>query len=65
MSSNATVIRARGVLGNLNSLTDEHAPARANLESSLNDLAAASSSLRALSLDLEQNPQLLITGRRQ
>ena len=65
VSSNATVIKAHGVLGNLNTLTENHALARANLEHSLNDLAAASSSLRALALDLEQNPRLLITGRGQ
>jgi phospholipid/cholesterol/gamma-HCH transport system substrate-binding protein len=65
VSSNAAVLQARGVLGNLKGLTDNHAPARVNLEESLNDLAAASSSLRALALDLEENPRLLITGRRQ
>jgi len=64
-SSDAAVIEARRVLGNLDGLTDIRGPTRANLEGSLSDLSAAASSLRALALDLEQNPQLLVTGRRR
>ena len=65
VSSNAAVIQARAVLGSLQGLTDARGPTRANLEGSLNDLSAAASSLRALALDLEQDPQLLLSGRRR
>jgi len=65
VSSNAAVNQARGVLANLQGLTDAHGPSQADLQGSLSDLSAAASSLRALALDLEQNPQLLLTGRRR
>lgn len=63
VSTNQTMAQARGALANLQELTDRGSPTRANLETSLNDLSAAASSLRSLALDLEQNPRLLLTGR--
>jgi paraquat-inducible protein B len=65
VSSNQTIAHARRVLVNLEEMTDDRATTRANLEASLNDLSAASASLRSLAADLEQNPRLLLTGRRR
>jgi paraquat-inducible protein B len=48
----------------LKGLTSERAASRANLESTLRDLAAAAASLRGFANDVEHNPQLLLTGRR-
>jgi paraquat-inducible protein B len=52
------------LLGNLKGLTSERGASRANLESTLRDLAAAAASLRGFANDVEHNPQLLLTGRR-
>jgi paraquat-inducible protein B len=65
VSANGAIIQTRTVLTDLETLTGPRTPAHANLEASLNDLSAASASLRALATDLEQNPRLLLTGRRQ
>jgi len=65
VSANDTMNQTRSVLTDLQGLTGRRTPARANLEASLNDLSAASAALRALAADLEQNPRLLLTGRRQ
>ena len=64
-STNQTVQQTRGLLDNLKSITSDRGDARANLASTLRDLAAAAASLRGLASDVEQNPQLLLTGRRQ
>jgi paraquat-inducible protein B len=65
VSSDRTMSQARTVLANLEQMTDDRATTRQNLEASLNDLSAASASLRSLAEDLEQNPRLLLTGRRR
>jgi len=65
VSSNQTMSKARSVLTNLDEMTDDRSPDRANLEASLKDLSATSASLRSLAADLEQNPRLLLTGRRR
>jgi paraquat-inducible protein B len=63
-STNQAMLQARDVLGNLQSLTAARSPARVNVESALSDLAAATASLRGLADDVEQDPKLLLTGRR-
>lgn len=65
VSANGAMTQTRTVLTELQTLTGPRTPAHANLEASLNDLSAASAALRALATDLEQNPRLLLTGRRQ
>ena len=63
-TSNQTVLQVRDLLGNLQALTSERGQTRANIESTLRDLAAAAASLRGFASDLEHDPQLLLTGRR-
>lgn len=65
VSSNQSVLEARDALGSLASLTDMKSPARMNLEDALRDLSDASASLRGFSADIQQNPRLLLTGRRR
>jgi paraquat-inducible protein B len=65
VSSNQAVLEARDALGNLKNMTDAQSPARMNLEETLQDLSDASASLRGFSADIEQNPRLLLTGRRR
>lgn len=64
-SSNEAVLEARDALGNVEKLTDEQSPAGMNLEDTLRDLSEASASLRGFSADIQQNPRLLLTGRRR
>ncbi len=64
-SSNEAFANARDLLGNLRTMTDEGSPDRANLDAALSDLSAAAASLRGFAGDIEQNPRLLLTGRRQ
>ena len=52
------------LLGDVRSMTSDRAAARANIESTLRDLAAAAASLRGFANDVEHNPQLLLTGRK-
>jgi len=63
-STNAAMQQARDVLRDVKGLTSDRAAARANIESTLSDLAAAAAALRGFSSDVEHNPQLLLTGRR-
>lgn len=63
-STTQTVVQTRDVLNELKSLTSNRGTARANLEATLRDLAAAAASLRGFASDVERNPQLLLTGRR-
>jgi paraquat-inducible protein B len=49
----------------MRSLTSNRGEARANFEATLRDLAASAASLRGFASDVEHNPQLLLTGRRQ
>jgi paraquat-inducible protein B len=65
VNSNQAISNAHDVLSNLKGMTDARSPDRANLESALNDLSDASSALRGFANDIEQNPQLLVTGRHQ
>ncbi len=65
VSSNQAISNARDVLSNLKAMTDARSRDRANLESALNDLSDASAALRGFANDVEQNPKLLLTGRRQ
>jgi paraquat-inducible protein B len=62
--SDQTMRQVRDLLDNLNGLTSNRTAARTNLESTLRDLAAAAASLRGFANDVENNPQLLLTGRR-
>ncbi|WP_428491863.1 MlaD family protein [Rhodopila sp.] len=64
-SSNQTMTQVRDLLGDVRGLTSNRAASRANLESTLRDLAAAAASLRGFANDVEHNPQLLLTGRRR
>jgi len=47
----------------LNELTAPHAPARADAEATLRDLAASASSLRSFTRELERNPGAALLGR--
>jgi paraquat-inducible protein B len=62
-ASNQTTLQVRDLLGDLKSLTSDRGASRANIESTLRDLAAAAASLRGFANDVEHNPQLLLTGR--
>jgi paraquat-inducible protein B len=62
-ASNQTMLQVRDLLSDLRSLTSERAASRANIDSTLRDLAAAAASLRGFANDVEHNPQLLLTGR--
>lgn len=63
--SDAMVRKAGQGLANIESMTSARSVDRANLEASLRDIAAAASALRGFAADVERNPQLLLTGRRQ
>ncbi len=63
-SSTQTVLQARETLNDLRSLTSSRGETRANIDSTVRDLAAAAASLRGFANDVEHNPQLLLTGRR-
>jgi paraquat-inducible protein B len=65
VSSDQAITDARDVLNNLKSLTNDNAPARTNLEVTLNNLSGASEALRGFAMDLEQDPKLVVTGRRR
>jgi paraquat-inducible protein B len=60
-----TMHRARDVLDNVHGLTSDRAGVRIDIEASLRDLAAAAAAFRGFASDVERNPQLLLTGRRQ
>ena len=63
-ASDQTMRQVRDLLADAKSLTSERAAARANIESTLRDLAAAAASLRGFANDVEHDPQLLLTGRK-
>jgi paraquat-inducible protein B len=65
VNSNQAISSARDVLANLEGMTDERSPDRANLDAALSDLSDASAALRGFADDLQQNPKLLLTGRRR
>lgn len=64
VSSNQTVVQARDLLADLKGMTSDRGVDRANLDSTLRDLATAAGALRGLANEVERNPQLLLTGRR-
>ena len=64
LSSNQAFVQARDLLADLKGLTSERGADRANIDSTLRDLATAAAALRGLAHDVERNPQLLLTGRR-
>ncbi len=59
-----TMQQANGALADLRGLAAPRGETRVNLDSTLRDLSAAAASFRSFALDLERNPQLLLTGRR-
>ncbi|GBR15181.1 MULTISPECIES: MlaD family protein [Asaia] len=64
-TSRDTMANANKTMANLQGMTSPRSIDRANLESSLRDIAAAAAALRGFANDVERNPQLLLTGRRQ
>jgi paraquat-inducible protein B len=65
VASNQTMQQVHDLLRNVTGLTSDRSATRANLEATLRDLSAAAASLRGFANDVEHNPQLLLTGRRQ
>ncbi|GBR09477.1 MCE family protein [Asaia siamensis] len=64
-TSRDTMANANKTMANLQGMTSPRSIDRTNLESSLRDIAAAAAALRGFANDVERNPQLLLTGRRQ
>jgi paraquat-inducible protein B len=62
-NTNQTVLQTDELLKDLKGVTSSRSDTRANLDSTLRDLAAAAASLRGFASDVEHNPQLLLTGR--
>ncbi|HVZ08816.1 MlaD family protein [Rhodopila sp.] len=62
-NANQAVTQARDVLNEAKDFGSSRAATRQNVDSLLRDLAAAAASLRGFTADIEQNPQLLLTGR--
>jgi paraquat-inducible protein B len=65
VSATQTAQLASNLMSDLRGLTSVRAESRANLEATLRDLAATTAALRGFANDVEHNPQLLLTGRRQ
>lgn len=65
LSTNKTLTNASDVLQNLKSMTSVRSTTRNNLEIILQNLADAATSLRGFSTQIERNPKILLTGRRQ
>jgi paraquat-inducible protein B len=65
VSTNSAISDAHDVVTNLKNMTDDRSPDRANLDAALTNLSSASAALRGFANDLQQNPRLLLTGRRQ
>jgi paraquat-inducible protein B len=63
-ASDQTMRQVRDLLTDLKTVTSDRGAVRANLESTLRDLAAAAASLRGFAHDVEHDPQLLLTGRK-
>jgi paraquat-inducible protein B len=63
-SAQQAVVQTDGLLKDLKGITASRSDTRANIDSTLRDLAAAAASLRGFASDVEHNPQLLLTGRR-
>ncbi|WP_025884640.1 MlaD family protein [Asaia prunellae] len=65
LTSRETMSNANKTMIDLQSITSRRSIDRANLDASLRDIAAAAAALRGFANDVERNPQLLLTGRRQ
>ncbi len=63
--SEETMTRMRDLVAQVKALTSEHSASRQDIDSALRDLAAAAASLRGFASDVEHDPQLLLTGRKQ
>lgn len=57
------VRRAETLLDSLNTMVQSRSQFRDDLEATVHDLAAAASSLRSFAATIEQNPNVLLTGR--
>jgi paraquat-inducible protein B len=64
VQSETTVRQARSLVDNLRGLTSDRSASRLDAEATLRDLASAAAALRGFAGDVEHNPQLLLTGRR-
>jgi paraquat-inducible protein B len=64
VNTNATVLQARQTLADLHGVTSPRSDERADIQSTLNDLAAAAAAMRGFASEVERNPQLLLTGRK-
>ena len=62
-TTNTTVVQARQMLADLRTLTAARSDQRADIDSTLRDLAAAAASMRGFSAAVERDPQLLLMGR--
>ncbi|GAB6853436.1 MlaD family protein [Asaia astilbis] len=65
LTSRETMASANKTMVNLQGMTSSRSIDRANLDASLRDIAAAAAAMRGFANDIERNPQLLLTGRRQ
>ena len=64
-SANQTVQQGHNLMIDLRGFIAPRAEARVNLDATLRDLATSAAALRGFTGDIEHNPQLLLTGRRQ
>ena len=65
LSASQATTQVRELLTQLQGVTSSRASTRTNVEATARDLAAAAASLRGFAGDVERNPQLLLTGRKQ
>jgi paraquat-inducible protein B len=65
VSASQATTQVRQLLTQLQGVTSSRASTRTNVEATARDLAAAAASLRGFAGDIERNPQLLLTGRKQ
>ncbi len=63
VNTNTTVVQARQALADVRSLTSARSDQRADINSTLRDLAAAAAAMRGFSAEVERDPQLLLMGR--
>jgi paraquat-inducible protein B len=63
LNTNTTVVQARQTLADLRTLTSARSEQRADIDSTLRDLAAAAAAMRGFAADVERDPQLLLMGR--
>jgi paraquat-inducible protein B len=63
VTATAAFSHAQTLLSQVQDMTQRGGPARADLESALNDAADAAAALKGFAQDVERNPQLLLVGR--